>query len=82
MGCERLLAYIIPVSAALPHDYFPVLLMPICRPGGLVNICASFSSGLTFVASFRVKVLDISIVDKVDYIRREAHAVLSRSLCM
>ena len=27
MGCERLLAYIIPVSAALPHDYFPVLLM-------------------------------------------------------
>ena len=27
MGCERLLAYIIPVSAALPHDYFPVLVM-------------------------------------------------------
>jgi hypothetical protein len=32
-------------------------------------MCASFSSGLTFVALSRVKALDSIIVDQVDYYR-------------
>ena len=46
MGCERLLAYIIPVSAALPHDYFPVLLM-VCR----IRQLSPFSLTSTFFSS-------------------------------
>jgi hypothetical protein len=34
MQCEHLPAYIIPVSAALPHDIFPVLLMTPRRADG------------------------------------------------
>ena len=34
-----------------------------------MDICASFSSGLTFVALSRVKALDSIIVDQVDYCR-------------